>query len=218
MLCDNSAAFTRRLLHGGGYADFEARLHRIGVGMTNSRARHPQTCGKKEREWQTLDRWLAARATAQDLSQLQRLLAAYDLIFNTRRPHQGIGGATPADRYAATAKATPDPDRLKPRQFLHTVTVSADGHLDLPGARLRFSRPWGGVQVSYLIDLDEAIVFHRDQILAQIHLNRDANGDRPRKPTYHRIFHTRPRLSDITLHRCPTCPFTGHSEFRALRT
>jgi putative transposase len=191
VLCDNAAAFTTRLIRGGGYADFEARLHRIGVAMTNSRPGHPQTCGKKEREWQTLDRWLAARAPARDLSELQRLLDAYDLIFNTRRPHQAIGGGTPAQRYAATVKAVPDPDKLKPRQFLHTITVSADGHLDLPGARVRFSRPWGGVQLNYLIDLDQAILFHGDHILARVHLNRHIGDQRP-KPTYYRIFHTRP--------------------------
>lgn len=193
VLCDNAAAFTARLIRGGGYGDFEARLHRIGVAMSNSRPGHPQTCGKKEREWATLDQWLAAREPAHDLSELQQLLEAYDLIFNTRRPHQGIGGHTPGERYAATTKAVPDSDRLPPRQFLHTVTVSADGHVDLPGAKLRFNRHWGGVHLTYLVDFDQAIVFHGEQILVRISLNRDNQlATPPVKPTYYRLTKLRP--------------------------
>jgi len=149
---------TQRLINGGGYADFEARLHRIGVAMKNSAPRHPQTCGKKEREWSTLDRWLTARPAARDLLQLQQLLEAYELIFNTDRPHQGIGGIPPAARYAATDKAVPNPAELTSRQYLHTIAVAADGHVDLPGARLRFGRDWAAVKLDYLIDFDQAIV------------------------------------------------------------
>jgi transposase InsO family protein len=191
--CDNGTAFTARLSRGGGYADFEARLHLIGVGMINSSPAHPQTNGKKEREWQTLDRWLDAHDAAQDLSELQRLLEAYDLIFNTRRPHQGIGGIPPAQRYGATDKATPDPDTLKQRQFLHTITLSPAGYFDLPGARVHLGVRWGGAQISYLIDLDHAILFHGDQILARIHLHRPNQLDHPLgQRAYHRVVQTRP--------------------------
>lgn len=123
--CDNGSAFTARLTKGGGYSTFEMRLHRIGVGMINSRPRHPQTNGKKEREWRTLDQWLKARPAPADLSALQRLLDAYDLIFNTERPHPGIDGATPASRYDASGKALPNPDALKQRQFIREVVLPA---------------------------------------------------------------------------------------------
>jgi putative transposase len=145
--CDNGSAFTARLVKGGGYADFEARLHLIGVGMINSSPGHPQTNGKKEREWQTLKGWLAARPRAKDLSELHRLLQAYDLIFNTQRPHQGIGGIPPARRYAATDKAVPDPANLKHRQFLRTITLPPAGYFDLPGARIHFGVRWGGATI-----------------------------------------------------------------------
>ncbi|WP_188960188.1 DDE-type integrase/transposase/recombinase, partial [Terrabacter tumescens] len=72
--CDNSTAFTARLVKGGGFTQFEARLHRIGVAMVNSSPGRPRTNGKKEREWQTLERWLGARPRARDLTELQRLL------------------------------------------------------------------------------------------------------------------------------------------------
>lgn len=170
--CDNASAFTARLCKGGGYSAFEAQLHRIGVGMINSSPRHPQTNGKKEREWQTLDRWLKARPTPADLPELQRLLDAYDLIFNTERPHQGIGGLTPARRYGATAKAVPDPDALTDRQFLREITLPAKGYFDLPGVRVHLGVAWAGARLQYLIDQDHAVLFHEDRVLAHIQLTQ----------------------------------------------
>lgn len=185
--CDNSSAFTARLRSGGGYAAFEARLHRIGVGMINSSPRHPQTNGKKEREWQTLQQWLKAREPATDLSQLQRLLETYDLIFNTQRPHQGIGGTTPARRHAATDKATPDPDALTERQFLKTATLSPAGYFDLPGARVHMGVAWARATLTYLIDQDHAVLFHKDQFLAHIHLTQDWIDAPKGHRAYHRV-------------------------------
>lgn len=190
--CDNGTAFTARLTRGGGFADFEAKAHRIGIGMINSSPGHPQTNGKKEREWQTLDRWLAARAAAKNLSELQRLLEAYDLIFNTRRPHQGIGSIPPAHRYAATDKAVPNPAVLKQRQFLHTITLGPAGSFDLPGVRIHFGARWGGAEISYLIDLDHAVLFHGDQILARVHLDTSRLTAPPGKRAYHRVAQPRP--------------------------
>ena len=186
--CDNSKAFTARLTNGGGYSEFEARLHRIGVGMINSSPRTPRTNGKKEREWQTLERWLAARPRASTLKDLQRLLDAYDLVFNTQRPHQGIDGVIPIVRYHAGQKATPDPKNLTKRQYLHTVTLGRGGYFDLPGARVAFGAAWAGAEIEYLLDLDRAVLFHDGKILAQIPLDADATLERhPARRTRHRV-------------------------------
>ena len=197
--CDNSTAFTARLVKGGGYSQFEARLHRIGVGMINSTPGRPRTNGKKEREWQTLERWLRARPRAQDLTELQRLLDVYDLVFTTQRPHQGIGGVPPAVRYAASAKAEPDPAQLKPRQFLHTITLPRSGYFDLPGVRIAFGTAWGGATIDYLIDLDHAVLFHGEQLLARVRLDPETRIDHtPGHRTHHRV--TTPTLSGKSLH------------------
>lgn len=189
--CDNSRAFTARFTKGGGYAIFESRLFRIGVGMINSSRKHPQTNGKKEREWQTLDQWLSAREPAQDLQQLQRLLDAYDLIFNTERPHQGIGGVPPARRYTATDKAVPDPAALSQRQFLRKITLSAAGYFDLPGARISFGSAWAGATLQYLVDQDHAVIFHKEHLLAHIRLDPTKMETPTTKRAYHRV-ETRP--------------------------
>lgn len=186
--CDNSSAFTARLTRGGGYSEFEARLHRIGIGMINSSPGHPRTNGKKEREWQTLERWLRARPRAGDLTELQRLLDAYDLIFNTQRPHQGIDGQIPMIRYQASTKARPDPSTLKTRQFLHTITVPRRGYFDLPGARVALGVAWAGAEIEYLLDIDHAVLFHDGKVLAHIHLDPEATIDHtPGRRAYHQV-------------------------------
>lgn len=59
-LSDNGSAFSQRRAKGV-MSEFEARLRGEGILPITSSVSRPQTCGKKEREWQTLDRWLAAR-------------------------------------------------------------------------------------------------------------------------------------------------------------
>lgn len=206
VLCDNGAAFTARFRRGGGYTDFEVRLALIGVSMSNSTPGHPQTCGKKEREWQTLEKWLLARPRAASVEELQRLLDAYDVLFNTARPHQALDGATPQERYEATPKAVPDPADLKTRVTLHHRKLSDVGGVDLPGVRVTFGRRWAGATITYLIDLDQAVFFLGDLPLGRVDLDRARYIGLPKTPLqYHRI--TVERRTD-----CSEPPFTDCSE------
>ena len=173
VLCDNSSAFTSRFTRGvGGFSEFETRLRLIGVAMVNASPRHPETCGKKEREWATLKRWLTARPPATDLPELQRLVDAYDEIFNTRRPHQGIGGIPPRQRYQASDKAEPDPDNLPTRSSVHRVRASAGGRIELPRLRLVLGPAWAGAEIDYLIDHDHVVLFTGTELIAHIDLDR----------------------------------------------
>lgn len=189
VLCDNGSAFTSRFTRGvSGFSEFETRLRLIGVAMVNASPKHPQTCGKKEREWGTQKRWLAAREPPKDLTELQLLADAYDEIFNTRRPHQGIGGKTPQSRYDATAKAEPDPRNRLDRSSIHHVRVTAGGYLDLPRLRLALGPTWAAAEVDYLIDHDHAVVFIGTHLIAHVDLSRAEHLGAPRsKRDYLRI-------------------------------
>ena len=70
---------------------------------------HPQTCGKKERDWQPLHRWLDAHPAAASIAELQRLVDTYDAVFNTQRPHQGIGRVAPNSDTTPPPKPSPTP-------------------------------------------------------------------------------------------------------------
>ena len=105
-LSDNSLAFSgaRR----GRQVQFETNLCALGIKPITSRPYHPRTCGKNERHHQTSQRWLRRRPAAETLEQLQTQLDTYLEAYNTKRPHQGIGMATPAARYHSGQRNRPD--------------------------------------------------------------------------------------------------------------
>jgi transposase InsO family protein len=82
-----------------GKSRFQKLLIREGIGHVVSRAHHPQTLGKCERLWQTVGSELWERARPQDLDEARRRLSHYFDHYNHFRPHQGIGGLVPADRF-----------------------------------------------------------------------------------------------------------------------
>src|SRR6201999_3202048 len=88
-------------------ADFEANLRALGTHTINSTPYHPQTCGKIERFWQTLKKWLPAQRPPATVVELNDQLQAVRNHYNHQRPHRALRGATPAETFAATDKARP---------------------------------------------------------------------------------------------------------------
>jgi transposase InsO family protein len=82
-----------------GKSRFQKLLIREGIEHVVSRAHHPQTLGKCERLWQTVGTELWERARPQDLDEARRRLGHFFEHYNHFRPHQGIGGLVPADRF-----------------------------------------------------------------------------------------------------------------------
>jgi transposase InsO family protein len=105
LLSDNGAVFTGA--YRGGKVLLEYELERLGVAFKNSRPYHPQTCGKVERLHQTLKRYLARKAPAETLSELQEELDTFAHYYNTIRPHRALDGRTPLQAYSARVKARP---------------------------------------------------------------------------------------------------------------
>lgn len=191
VLSDNGTAFSARRRHGGAYSDFEAKLARIGVYQATCASYHPQTCGKKEREWRPLKRWLRARPAAGDLDDLQRLVDAYDVIFNTQRPHQAIDGQTPDQRYTASPKAGPDPDQpVSPRTIVKKVKAFGNGCIETGNHRINLGQEWAGAYLHVLRDGLHVVVFHDHHLVKHVHLDPDIKnvgngrprGRRPSKP------------------------------------
>ena len=149
VLTDNGVAFnaSRR----GWVVDLTANLRALGVQPISSSNGHPQTCGKDERNHSTLKRWLRARPLARDLEEFQAQLDQYDREFNNR-PHQGLGGATPNERWARAA----DPERpalatAAPELTIKTVTVSARGTVFAgKDAIIQIGKPYSGETVTVI--------------------------------------------------------------------
>ncbi len=169
LLSDNGSAFSHRR-HGAraGISEFESRLRALGINPVLSSPFHPQTCGKKERDWQPLKRWLSAQPPADDLPALQRLLDAYDVLFNTDRPHQGLGGQTPAERYAASAKAHPADAPPPPPVAISHRLVNDHGRVELGnGFRLCIGSEWTGQRVTVIRQGLDTVILHGDQIIVR---------------------------------------------------
>ncbi|WP_157361786.1 DDE-type integrase/transposase/recombinase [Haloechinothrix halophila] len=196
LLSDGGAAFTAR--HRGGWAAFEANLRALAITPAVASPHHPQTCGKKEREWQTLKRWLRARPTAANLTELQQQLDLYDAAYNALRPHQALDGHTPDERYAqrhTTSDNNDDtpPAPLPPLPVVRDVKASTTGTVAIGRhQQAQVGIQWQHAQLTVFRDGNRVAIFHRDHLVRA--LDADPNrryqplGSRPGPPR-------RPRLA-----------------------
>lgn len=82
-----------------GKSEFQHLLVREGIKHVVARSHHPQTVGKCERLWETIGKEFWERVRPQELSEARERLKHYIDHYNHFRPHQGIDGMTPADRF-----------------------------------------------------------------------------------------------------------------------
>jgi transposase InsO family protein len=143
-LTDNGLCYTTQRRTGHAPAAFQANLAALGCQSIASSPYHPQTCGKIERFWQTLKKWLRARETSRGpyrtLAALNRDLAIFAEHYNTRRPHRALNGKTPATVFAATVKARPADRPLPARTQIYRTHVGTGGTVTV-------SRPGGSGQL-----------------------------------------------------------------------
>jgi transposase InsO family protein len=95
ILSDNGAEFASRK-HPEGHP-FEAMLLELGIKHRYTRPYRPQTNGKVERFWRTLDDDVIEGTTFDNLDHLANELFEYLIYYNNHRPHQALGGQTPKD-------------------------------------------------------------------------------------------------------------------------
>jgi len=108
VLTDNGKQFTGRFgKPRPAEVLFERILRENGVTHRLTRVRAPTTTGKIERFHQTLQRELLdTLPPLPNLQVTQQVIDAWVEDYNQRRPHQALGGQTPAERFFAK----PDPD------------------------------------------------------------------------------------------------------------
>lgn len=82
-----------------GKSSFRRLLDRKGIKHVVARSHHPMTVGKCERFWETVKVEFWERCQPQDLSEARERIGHFIAHFNHFRPHQGIGGLVPADRF-----------------------------------------------------------------------------------------------------------------------
>ena len=103
MLTDNGAEFAARkrpLDH-----PFETMLAELGIVHRYTRPYRPQTNGKVERFWRTLEDDLVEGTTFDDLAHFSNELLEYLIYYNEFRPHQALNHTTP--KAFAQTKSSP---------------------------------------------------------------------------------------------------------------
>ena len=86
-----------------GKSMFAKELEKRGIRQVVAAPRRPQTLGKIERFWGTLWRECVESAVFVDLGDAQRRIGLFIDHYNFQRPHQGVEGLVPADRYFGAA-------------------------------------------------------------------------------------------------------------------
>lgn len=95
MLTDNGRQYTS----WRGSSRFEGELKKDKIHHIKSQPHHPMTLGKIERFWKTIYLEFLSRAQFESFENAVERVKQWVKYYNHKRPHQGIGGLCPADRY-----------------------------------------------------------------------------------------------------------------------
>jgi transposase InsO family protein len=97
VLTDNGPEFGTKNSSKKPEHAFERMLMELGIKHRYTRPYRPQTNGKAERFWRTLEEDLLQETTFESLNELKDELIQYLYYYNHERPHQSLGGKTPVD-------------------------------------------------------------------------------------------------------------------------
>ncbi|HSL56211.1 MAG TPA: IS481 family transposase [Acidimicrobiales bacterium] len=171
VLSDNGLCFSGKLR--GVEVLFEARLRDAGIRPMTGRPYHPQTTGKVERFQQTVKKWLRKQPLAADLAELQAQLDRFTHIYNTQRPHQGISGAIPLDRWTATPVGGPAAGPLAHPDYgakTHHSTVH-HGCVQADTFKIHIGAEYNGLTATVVVDTQRANVFIDDNLIRHLELD-----------------------------------------------
>jgi transposase InsO family protein len=101
MLTDNG----REYVNWRGTTRFQAEMKKNGTHHFKSRPHHPMTLGKIERFWETIWQEFLSRAQFESFESARERIRFWIRYYNHKRPHQGIEGLCPADRFFEIASA-----------------------------------------------------------------------------------------------------------------
>ncbi len=95
LLTDNGSEFASRNNKEGH--PFERMLVELGITHRYTRPYRPQTNGKVERFWRTIEDDLIRETTFDSIKEFKDELVQYLIYYNNQRPHQGINSDTPIE-------------------------------------------------------------------------------------------------------------------------
>jgi transposase InsO family protein len=183
-LTDNGLCYTTKHRPDHKPAAFEANLAALGCQSIASSPYHPQTCGKIERFWQTLKKWLRARDPHRSLAALNRDLAIFTEHYNTRRPHRALAGRTPATVFAATVAARPVDRPLPSKIRFYRSLVSTGGAVTVGPYQIFVGARYKQLPVTVIADGEHIAIFTGNTVIRVLDADPTRNYQ-PLRPTRH---------------------------------
>ena len=147
MLMDNGAPWGNDALHPR--TPLTVWLMRLGIQVSHGRPYHPQTQGKEERFHRTLNAEVLQGRYFTDCPASQAAFGWWRGVYNTERPHQALGLATPISRYAPSPWSFPE--TLPPIEYGDgdlVRKVGAEGWVSFKGHAFKVGRALRGYPVA----------------------------------------------------------------------
>jgi integrase-like protein len=160
-----------------GKSAFSKELDKRGIKQVVARPRHPQTLGKIERFWGTLWRECIESAVFIDMGDAQRRIGLFIDHYNFQRPHQGIDGLVPADRYFGAASEVLR--SLQARVSANALELARHG---VPKEPLYLTGQVGGKPVSLHAEGERVILTGPSGTRQEIDLTARAQRPEPELP------------------------------------
>lgn len=136
-----------------GLSTFSLWLVRLGIRVSFSMPAHPQTNGKDERFHRSFKAEVISGRVFADHARAQQAFDAWRDIYNTVRPHEGIGMAVPSDRYRPSPR--PFPEALPAIEYSPQdtiATVLSNGIVKFKGHDIKVSNALRGLPIAFRPD------------------------------------------------------------------
>ena len=158
----------------GNWTTLGLWLLRRGVRVLHGRPHHPQTQGKEERFHRTLKAEAIGSRSFRDTAECQRVFDDWREVYNLQRPHEALGMATPATRYApATARPFVEaPPTIEYGPGDAVRKVCAAGRICYRGGAHRIGKAFIGERVAVRATTTDGLmeVYYCHQRVAEIDL------------------------------------------------
>jgi len=128
---------------------------RLGIRIQRIQPGNPQQNGRHERIHLTLKRE-ATKPAAYNFLQQQERFDAFMRVYNTERPHQGLGGAYPGEVYTPSARAYETPGDPEYRYHDRVIRVTRCGRICVGQRKINFSVVFAG-QLVGIREVDDQV-------------------------------------------------------------
>lgn len=160
-----------------GKSQFTRELEKRGIRQIVAKPRRPQTLGKIERFWGSLWRECVETSIFLDLADARQRIGLYIDYYNLQRPHQGIEGLVPADRFFGAAPEVLK--TLKQRVAANALELARQG---VPKKPFYLTGQLNGKPFSVHREGDHVILHQADQPRQEIDLVPPAASAQPDQP------------------------------------